>query len=130
MQKYPYTDLVMVLAILFYIWAAFKVGGARGTYKVPAPATDGPPEFLRVFRVQMNTLEQIVWFLPALWLFASAWGDIYAAAIGVFWPIGRIVFARGYYAAAEKRGPGFGITFFCSTILLLGGLVGTVMNML
>ncbi|TAK99688.1 MAG: MAPEG family protein [Rhodospirillaceae bacterium] len=130
MQTYPYTDLVMVLAILFYIWTAMKVGGARGTYKVPAPATDGPPEFQRIFRIQMNTLEQIVWFLPALWLFASAWGDIYAAAIGIFWPIGRILFARGYLVAAEKRGLGFGITFFTSAILLLGGLAGTIRNML
>ena len=130
MQRYPYTDLVMVFALLVYLWTAFKVGGARGKYQVPAPATDGPPEFQRIYRVHMNTLEQIVIFLPSLWLFATAWGDIKAAIIGLFWPIGRIVFALGYIAAAEKRSVGFGITFFASIILLLGGLVGTIMNMM
>src|SRR6266849_4697258 len=121
MQRYPYTEIVMVLALLVYLWTAFRVGGARSKYHVAAPATDGPPEFQRVFRVHMNSLEQIVVFLPALWLFATAWGDLYAAIIAMFWPVGRIVFALGYYAAPEKRGPGFGITILCSLILLLGG---------
>jgi glutathione S-transferase len=130
MQRFPYTELVMVLALLVYVWFAFKVGGARAKYQVPAPATDGPPEFQRIFRVQMNTLEQLAWFLPSLWLFATAWGDLAAGIVGIFWPIGRILFARGYYAAAEKRSLGFGISFFTSAILLLGGLIGVVRNML
>jgi len=130
MQRYPYTDLVMVAALLVYIWTAFKVTWARSRHQVVAPATDGPPEFQRIFRVQVNTLEQMILFLPSLWLFASAWGDFKAAFIGIFWPIGRVIYAIGYTAAAEKRGPGFGIAFLVSVILLLGGLVGTIMNMM
>jgi len=130
MAAFPYTDLVMVFALLVYIWTIFKVGGARVAFNVPAPATDGPPEFLRTWRVQMNTLEQLIIFLPSLWLFATGWGDLLAAIIGVFWPIGRIIYARGYIAAPEKRSLGFMISFFASVILLLGGLAGTLRNML
>src|SRR5262245_54994057 len=117
MAAFPYTELVMGLALLVYFWTSIKVGGARAAFKVPAPATDGPPEFQRVFRVQMNTLEQLVLFVPALWLFATCWGDLYAAIAGVVWPIGRIVYARGYYAAAEKRSLGFLIAFLSTAVL-------------
>jgi len=50
---------------------AWNVGRARGKYKVKAPATTGDPAFERAFRVQMNTLESAVAFLPVLWLFAA-----------------------------------------------------------
>jgi glutathione S-transferase len=130
LQGFEYTALVSLLALLVYIWTSLKVGGARAKYKTPAPATSGPPEFERAFRVQMNTLEQIVLFLPVLWLFAAVWGDKTAAVIGVIWPIGRIIYARAYYVAAEKRGPGFGLTFLPSIVLLLGALAGIVKGML
>ena len=126
--NYPYTAIVLTLALLVYSWVGMKVGGARAKFDVKAPAIDGPPEFQRVFRVHMNTLEQLVIFVPSLALFAAAWGDPIAAAIGLFWPIGRILYAVGYYKAPEKRGPGFGLSFLTSTILLLGGLVGAVME--
>jgi len=67
---------------------------------------------------------------PLLWLFASLAGDAWAAAIGIVWPIGRVIYARGYYAAAEKRGPGFGITFLSTVGLLLGSLFLLVRGML
>ena len=130
MQRYPYTEIVTVLALLIYIWMSFRVGGARVKHQVPAPAMDGPPEFLRAYRVHMNTLEQLVVFLPALWLFATGWGDFYAAILGVIWCIGRVVFAVGYYAAPEKRSTGFGITLLSAIVLLLGGLAATIRNML
>lgn len=130
LATYPHTAIVVVLSLLVYIWVTIKVGGARAKYNVQAPAIDGPVEFQRIFRVHMNTLEQLVIFLPSLALFAAAWGDMYAAIVGVFWPIGRVIYAVAYYQAAEKRGPGFGITFFTSAILLIGGLVGAVMRLM
>ncbi len=119
---YPLSSLVVVLSLFVYIWAALRVGKARAKYNVHAPVVDGPPEFQRVFRAHMNTLEQLVIFLPAMALFASAWGDPAAAIVGIFWPIGRLLYALGYFKAAEKRGPGFGISFLSSVILLLGAL--------
>ncbi|MCB2107960.1 MAG: MAPEG family protein [Rhodobacteraceae bacterium] len=123
-EIYPLTALTTLVSLLVYLWVTLKVGGARAKFGVKAPAVDGPPDFMRVFRVQQNTLEQIVMYLPALWLFAVAWGDVIAAGVGVFWPIGRLVYAMSYYQAAEKRGAGFGITFLSTAVLILGALAG------
>jgi len=129
LASYPLTALVTIVALLVYVWVSLKVGGARAKHGVKAPATDGPDEFMRVFRVQQNTVEQIVLFIPALWMFATAWGDLWAAAVGVFWPIGRLIYAFSYYQAAEKRGAGFGLTFLPSVILLLGALVAVALKL-
>jgi glutathione S-transferase len=125
-HTFPYCAAVTAFALVVYWFVTFAVGKARATHNVPAPAMDGPPEFQRAYRVQANMVEQMVFFLPSLWLFANAWGDILAAVIGVFWPIGRILYARGYYIAADKRGPGFLISMLASIILLIGGIVGIV----
>ncbi|MSO99053.1 MAG: MAPEG family protein [Rhodospirillaceae bacterium] len=130
LDAFPYSAIVTALALLVYVWVTLKVGGARAKFGVKAPSIDGPPDFQRVFRVQQNTVEQIVLFLPALWLFAAAWGDMWAGIIGIFWPVGRILYAVTYYEAAEKRSAGFGLTFLPSVILLLGGLAGAVMKVL
>jgi glutathione S-transferase len=129
LDQFAYTALVSALALFVYIWVILKVGGARAKYGVKAPAMDGPPEFLRVFRVQQNTTEQLVLFLPSLWLFAFAWGDLGAGVIGLVWPIGRVIYALGYYKAPEKRSAGFGLSFLPSAILLIGGTVGAVMTL-
>ncbi len=123
---YPLTTIVVVFSLFVYIWVAMKVGAARAKHNVQAPSVSGPDEFLRVFRVHMNTLEQAVIFIPAIALFASAWGDLPAAIVGIFWPVGRVVYAIRYYKAAERRGLGFGISFLSSVVLLLGGLAGAV----
>lgn len=129
-QEFGLTGLVTLAALVVYFWTVMMVGRARGLYKVPAPAMDGPPEFLRAVRVQVNTLEQIVLFLPALWLFAAAWGDTAAALVGIVWPAGRILYAMAYYRDAAKRGPGFLIAMLPTMILLLGALGGFVRALL
>ena len=58
--------LVSVLALLLYIGVFAAAGRARHRYGIKAPAVTGAPEFERAFRVQQNTLEQLVWFIPAL----------------------------------------------------------------
>ncbi len=126
---YPLSAIVVVVSLLIYVWFATRVGQARAKHNVHAPFVDGPPDFLRTYRVHINTLEQLVIFLPALALFASAWGDLPAAVVAVFWPVGRVIYGLGYYQSAEKRGPGFGISFLSSMILLLGGLTGAVMHL-
>src|SRR5580692_10326942 len=109
LPMYHYTALVTCLAILFYFFTSFRVGKARVTFNVPAPATTGNPDFERLFRVQMHTLEWMPIFLPSLWLYAIYISDPVAAGLGVVWIVGRIVFMIGYAKAAEKRGPGFAI---------------------
>jgi glutathione S-transferase len=114
------TALVTCLSILMYFFISFQVGKARETYGIKAPAISGNPDFERIFRVHMNTLEWMPIFLPALWLFAIYISDAIAAALGIVWIVGRIVFMIGYAKAANKRGPGFAIQGGAAAILWLG----------
>jgi glutathione S-transferase len=115
--------LVTLLALVLYMWMGIRVSRARTRCGVHAPATTGNPEFERHFRVQANTLEGLVVFLPALWLFAVFTGSDYVAAgLGVVWIIGRVMYMLGYAKAAESRGPGFGIASLAQVVLLLGAL--------
>ena len=117
---YHLTALVTCLAALTYFLISFRVGKARQTYGIKAPAISGNPDFERVLRVQMNTLEWMPIFLPALWLFAIYVSDAIAAALGVVWIVGRIVFMIGYTKAADKRRPGFAIQASAAIILWFG----------
>ena len=74
---------------------------ARGKFGVKLPAISGNPDFERVFRVQMNTLEWMPIFLPSLWLFAIYIGDGIAAGLGLVWVIGRILYVIGYARAVK-----------------------------
>src|SRR6478752_10789098 len=106
---YHLTALVNCLALLFYFVTGTRVARARAAFGIKAPAITGHPDFERVFRVQMNTLEWMPIFLPSLWLFAIYISDPIAAALGVVWIAGRIVYLTGYSKAVEKRSMGFGI---------------------
>jgi glutathione S-transferase len=117
---FHFTALVTCLAVLFCFFTSFQVGKARATYGIKAPAMSGNPDFERVVRVQMNTLEWMPIFLPALWLFAIYIGDALAAVLGVVWIAGRIAFMIGYTTAANKRGLGFAIQGGAAAILWLG----------
>src|SRR5512139_2491774 len=119
---YHLTALVTLLAILLYFLTGIGVARARVRYGVKAPATSGQPDFERAFRVQMNTLEWMPIFLPALWLFAVYIGDAIAAGIGAVWIVGRALYMAGYLKAAEKRGSGFAIQAFASMALWVGAL--------
>ena len=105
---YRYTALVTLLSLLFYFYTTTRVSSSH-RIGVKVPAISGNPDFERVFRMQMNTLEWLPIFLPSLWLFAIYISDAIAAGIGVVWITGRIVYLIGYAQAAAKRGPGFGI---------------------
>ena len=124
-----WTALVTLLAVIFYFYTGLRVGSARQKYGIKAPAITGNPDFERAFRVQMNTLEWMPIFLPALWLFAAYVGDIAAAAIGVVWIVGRFLYLTGYSEAAAKRGRGFGIQALACGTLWVGALVGIVIRL-
>jgi glutathione S-transferase len=122
----PWISLVTILSLLLFFVVTINVGRARAKYGVKAPEMSGNADFERVLRVQQNTLEQIALFLPALWIFGNFIAPIPAAIIGGVWILGRILYAWGYYQAAEKRGPGFGISSLATIVLLLGSLYGIV----
>ena len=124
-----YASLVTLIAIMLYFYTGVMAARARGKFGVVAPATTGNADFERVFRVQMNTLEWMPIFLPALWLFALFVSDWAAALIGLVWVAGRALYIRGYSEAADKRHRGFTIQTFAAGALLIGALVGVVLHM-
>ncbi len=127
-SMYPWPSLVTVLALLMYFVVTINVGRARAKYGVKPPAMSGNPEFECVVRVQQNTLEQLIIFLPALWIFSLFINEIWGAAVGAVWILGRILYAWGYYQAPEKRFVGFGMASLATMVLLGGSLFGTVMT--
>ena len=122
--------IVASLALIEYTVFLLLAGHARGRAGVPAPAMTGNTNFERCFRAQANTVEQLVVFLPALWLFGRYVSADIGALIGVVFLIGRAVYAFAYVADPTKRSTGFILSFVPSLLLLLGGLGGAVMAML
>jgi len=127
---YHFTALVTLLALILYFYMAVRVSQARGKFGVKAPAVTGNADFERIFRVQMNTLEWMPIFLPALWLFAIYASDGFAALIGLVWIVGRAMYMVSYAEAAAKRGPGFGVQALAALTLLLGALIAILWRML
>jgi glutathione S-transferase len=122
--------VVTALALVEYVIFGMQTGIARGRYEVPAPAMTGHPVFERTYRVQANTLEQLVVFLPGLWLFASYVSSGVAALLGVLFLVGRVLYARGYVQDPARRGPGFLLGAAATWSLVLGGLVGALLQAL
>ena len=116
-------SIITLLALLVYFITIINVGRARAKYKIAPPATTGDPNFERVLRVQQNTLEQLVFFLPLLWLFSYYIGDLWGSILGGLWILGRAIYAWGYYQAVEKRTIGFAISSLSSMTLLAGTLI-------
>ena len=116
------TALTTLASVLFYAWLGYRVGRARMTCNVPAPATTGDPTFERHYRIQMNTLEWLPIQLVGLWMFAIYISDVGAALLGVVWIAGRALYARAYLANPKTRTAGFVIQFAASMLLCLGAL--------
>jgi glutathione S-transferase len=123
-----YTAIVTLLAVVFYFFLATRVAAARGKFNVKLPATTGNPDFERIFRAHMNTLEWMPTFLAPLWLCAVCLSDIAAAALGLVWIGGRVLYFVGYSEAVEKRLPGFFVQSTACLLLLIGAIAGIVMH--
>lgn len=122
MQPHSLVAIVTILALLLYAFMGVNVGRARGKSGIHAPAMTGDPMLERAIRVQMNTLEWLPIFLVSMWLFALYWSDLAAAAAGLVWIVGRILYQRGYMADPGKRETGFMIQSLACAVLLFGAL--------
>lgn len=120
--------IVTALALIEYFVLGIRVGQARSKFGIEAPATTGHPVFERHFRVHQNTMEQLVIFLPALWLFATYVSPAIAAAFGVLFIVGRAMYARAYVAEPKTREVGVVMTIAATAVLLLGGLIGAIIH--
>lgn len=122
--------IVVALAVIEFFVFAGLVGRARSTYDIPAPAITGNPVFERYYRVHQNTLEQLMIFIPAICIYGYYGNSTYAAGLGVFFLIGRIIYLRGYIADPAKRGLGMMIGFLPTMFMLIAGLIAAVMRVL
>ncbi len=118
--------LMTLLAVLWYVITIYQVVRAHGKYKIYAPAMSGHPALERAVRVQDNTLEQLVAFLPAMWIFAWYGNPRWAAIACGVWIAGRIIYAIGYWADEKKRSTGFMIAFAALVIVWIAALVSVV----
>ncbi|MCX7277788.1 MAG: MAPEG family protein [Burkholderiales bacterium] len=115
-----WVDLVAVLALVQFVFFAALVGQARTKYGVKAPAISGHPMFERLYRVQMNTLEMLLIYLPSLYMAARYWSPLLVAGVGVVYVLGRFVYWRAYAQDPAKRAVGYAISV-APTLILLGG---------
>jgi glutathione S-transferase len=120
----PLVHLVIVLALGEFLYFSYAVATARGRLGVPAPATTGNEEFERYFRVHMNTLEQLVMFIPSLLIFGHYVSAYIGAALGVIFIIGRWIYFRAYIRNPKKRSLGFALSAMPTYFLMIGAAVG------
>ena len=125
-----YIAVVTLLALMQFMLFSIQVGSMRIKHGVKAPATTGHPEFERMFRVQQNTMEQLVVFVPALWLYAHLVNPLWGAGIGIVFVIGRFIYRAAYVKDPATRSNGFTIGMFAIAVLLVWSLVAAVMSLI
>jgi len=117
-----YADIVIALAAIQLLVFGMQVGAARGRYGVKAPAISGNEVFERYFRVQQNTVETLVIFLPGIYLFSRYVNPVWAAGLGAVYLVGRQLYSFSYVKNPASRGPGFGMSILPIMVMLVGGL--------
>lgn len=125
-----YVNLVASLAVLQFFFFGFMTGDARRKSGLKAPAVTGHPDFERMYRVQTNTLEMMVAFLPVLYISAQYWSPLIVSLLGLIYIIGRFVYWRAYISSPEKRGLGFMLSMLPTLILILLSVVGAILKIM
>ncbi len=124
-----FVALVTLLLLFQYLTFMMLCGMARGKGGVQAPAVAGDEIFERALRVQVNTLEQLMITLPAMWICAMYYRPLVAAGLGLVFFLGRLLYRAGYMSDPAKRGPGMMIGFLANVGLMLTALWGVVIQM-
>jgi uncharacterized MAPEG superfamily protein len=125
-----YVAVITVLILLQYFYFGVASGLARGKAGLEAPAITGDALYERRYRIHQNTMEQLVSFLPAMWLFAYYVSPVYGAGLGVAFLVGRTLYSISYAKNPATRGKGFMIGFIAMLIGFGGTLYGAVVNIL
>ena len=124
-----YATLIVLLALLQYVWFTVRVGAARGKYNIDAPSCGGDENWERLFRVQQNTLEQLIVFVPACFAFAYFLSPLWALILGGVFIIGRFLYSAEYVKDPKTRVLGMSLTLLPNAVLIVGALFGIVKGM-
>jgi len=122
------TVIITILALAQFMLFGIQVGSMRGKHGVKAPATTGHPEFERMFRVQQNTMEQLVVFIPTLWIYGYLVNWFWGAAIGLVYIVGRFIYRASYVKDPDSRGIGFTLTFLPTAVMLVWSLIDAFLS--
>lgn len=122
--------LVTLLILFQYLFFTMMVGAARVKSGVEAPACSGDPGFERAFRIQQNTMEQMLLALPALWICVFFFSSLVASIAGLAFLVGRFIYRAGYMSDPKKRAPGMMIGFLAILVMLGCGLWGVVSGLI
>ena len=125
-----YAIIIIFIALLQYIYFIGRVGFTRDKYDVKAPKTAGNETWERIFRVQQNTMEQLVIFIPCMLAFASYVSSTWVILPGVLFVIGRQLYSHLYIKNPQSRAPGFALSFFSNIALVIGSLIGFGMSII
>jgi len=125
-----WVQLVALLALFEYMGFVIAVGRARTRYGIHAPGTTGNESFERYFRVQQNTIELLIMFLPSLAIAATYWNPGWVAAIGAVYLVGRLVYFSAYVREPRSRSLGYGLSVVPVLVLALGAITGVVRALL
>lgn len=120
------TAAVTLLAVLIAIAFAILVARTRRAVRIAPPAMTGDARLERALRIQGNTVESLIAFLPSLWLAALYFPGWWAPVIGLAWCLGRILYAIGYRKDAERRHPGFAVSMIAILLLVILAAIGLV----
>ena len=125
-----FTILVIMLALAQYLFFIMKTAQFRAKYGVHAPACSGDVNFERMFRIQQNTTEQLVVFIPALLAFSYFISPVWGPCLGLVFVIGRFVYFQAYLNDPEKRGPGMAISLITNCLLVFGAFIGSILALI
>lgn len=121
-----YVTVIVMLALVEYLFFGVAVGGARGRHGVAAPAVTGNEVFERFYRAHQNTLEQLVVFVPAMFAAAYYVHELLAVSAGVAFLVGRAWYFRAYISAPDKRTGGMILTMVANVTLVVATLVAAL----
>ena len=123
-----YSAVIILIALFQYLFFIGRVGLARGKYGVDAPSTTGDEAFERLFRVQQNTMEQLLIFIPAMIAFSMYVSARWALLPGLLFIVGRQLYSMEYIKNPASRTPGMALSLLSNAALLLGALIGLLLN--
>jgi uncharacterized MAPEG superfamily protein len=124
-----YSIAIILIALLQFIFFTGRAGFSRGV-GIKAPKTVGNERWERIFRIQQNTMEQLVIFIPAMLIFSLYVSATWVLLPGILFIVGRHIYSRLYLESPENRGPGMVLSFFTNIALVIGGLMGVSLKLI